>query len=69
MNRLDSEEWLKIIKSEMQSMYDNQVWNLVEPPQGVRPIENKWIFKNKIDMDGNMTVYKARLVAKDFRQI
>jgi Reverse transcriptase (RNA-dependent DNA polymerase) len=69
MNRLDSEEWLKIMKSEMQSMYDNQVWNLVEPPQGVRPIENKWIFKNKIDMDGNMTVYKARLVAKDFRQI
>jgi Reverse transcriptase (RNA-dependent DNA polymerase) len=50
-------------------MYDDQVWILVEPPQGVRPIENKWIFKWKIDMDDNMTVYKARSVDNGFRQI
>ena len=32
-------------------------------------IENKWIFKNKTDADGNVTVYKARLIAKGFRQV
>ena len=32
-------------------------------------IENKWIFKKKTDIDGNVTVYKARLVAKEFRQV
>jgi Reverse transcriptase (RNA-dependent DNA polymerase) len=42
---------------------------LIEPPQGVRPIENKWIFKRKINMDDNMTMYKAQMVAKGFCQI
>jgi Reverse transcriptase (RNA-dependent DNA polymerase) len=50
-------------------MYDNTVWNLVAPPVGVKPIANKWVFKRKLDMDGNMTVYKAWLVAKGFKQI
>jgi Reverse transcriptase (RNA-dependent DNA polymerase) len=41
----------------------------IEPSQEVRPIENKWIFKKKIDMNDNITVYKVRLVVKDFHQI
>ena len=69
MDRPDSNDWLEAMKSEMQSMYDNQVWDLVDPPEGVKPIGNKWVFKRKIDMDGNLTIYKARLVAKGFRQI
>ena len=32
-------------------------------------VENKWIFKKKTDADGNVTVYKSRLVAKGFRQV
>ena len=31
-----------------------------------KAIENKWIFKKKTDADGNVTVYKAPLVAKGF---
>ena len=57
------------MKSEMGSMYDNQVWTLVDLPDGRMAVENKWIFKKKTDADGNVTVYKARLVAKGFRQI
>ncbi|WVZ52985.1 hypothetical protein U9M48_003980 [Paspalum notatum var. saurae] len=56
----DSEKWLQATRSEMKSMADNQVWNLVEPLDEVRPIEYKWVFKKKID---------ARVVAKRFRQI
>ena len=50
-------------------MKENQVWNLVDPPDGVRTIECKWIYKQKKDMDGNVHIYKARLVAKGFRQV
>jgi Reverse transcriptase (RNA-dependent DNA polymerase) len=50
-------------------MYGNQVWNLVDLPEGVRLIKNKWVFKRKLDVDGNLTTYKARLVAKGFKQI
>ena len=32
-------------------------------------IENKWIFKKKTDADCNVTVYKARFVAKRVRQV
>jgi Reverse transcriptase (RNA-dependent DNA polymerase) len=35
----------------------------------VRPIENKWLFKRKSDMNGNLTTYKARLVTKSYKQI
>ena len=54
---------------EIESMKENQVWNLIDPPDGVRTIECKWIYKKKKDMDGNVHIYKARLVAKSFRQV
>jgi len=65
----DSDKWLGAMKSEMESMYTNQVWDLVNLPEGARPIECKWIYKIKPDMDGKSVVYKARLVAKGFRQV
>ncbi|KAG8489201.1 hypothetical protein CXB51_017237 [Gossypium anomalum] len=66
---LDSKKWLEAMRSEMDSMYENQVWTLVDPPEGVKPIGCKWVFKKKTDMDGNVQTYKGRLVAKGFRQI
>src|SRR3954471_22697304 len=65
----DSNKWLEAMKSEMESMYQNQVWNLVDLPHDRKAVENKWILKRKTDADCNVTVYKARLVAKGFRQI
>ena len=34
----NSEKWLQAMESEMQSMYDNQVWNLVDPPEGAKSL-------------------------------
>ncbi len=65
----DSNKWLEAMKSEMESMNENQVWTLVDLPNDRKAVENKWIFKRKTDADGNVTIYKARLVAKGFRQI
>ena len=55
----DSTKWLEAMKSEMGSMYENKVWTLVDLPDDRQAIENKWIFKKKIDVDGNVTIYKA----------
>ncbi|KAL4284909.1 hypothetical protein GQ457_16G020180 [Hibiscus cannabinus] len=65
----DSEKWLEAMRSEMDSMSENQVWTLVEPPEWIKPIGCKWVFKKKTNMDGNVQTYKGRLVAKGFRQI
>jgi predicted alpha/beta hydrolase family esterase len=69
VDRPDSDKWLEAMRSEIQSMYDNTIWNLVAPPIGVKLIANKWVFKRKTGIDGNMIVYKARLVEKCFKQI
>jgi len=52
----------------MNSMKSNQVWNLVELPNGVKSIGCKWVFKTNKDSLGNIERYKARLVAKGFTQ-
>ena len=68
LNSSKSDQWLNAMKSEIDSMYINQVWTLVDPPEGIKPIGCKWVFKKKTDMEGNVITYKARLVAKGCRQ-
>ena len=65
----DSAKWHEAMKAEMETIYENKVWNLVDLPDDRQAIENRWICKKKTDADGNVTVYKARLVAKGFRQV
>ena len=50
----DSERWLEAMRSMMESMSVNKVWTLVDPPESVRLIGCKWVFKNKTDMDGKV---------------
>ena len=69
IQRKYSKAWQEAMESEIQSMYDNKVWTLVELPNEKRTIYCKWIFKRKMDLNGNMSTYKARLVAKGFNQI
>ncbi|GJU77495.1 retrotransposon protein, putative, ty1-copia subclass [Tanacetum coccineum] len=40
------------MKSEIQSMYDNQVWNLVDTTPSLKTVGCKWIFKKKGDTAG-----------------
>jgi hypothetical protein len=65
----ESKKWLEAMESKIRTMYDNQVWTLVDIPSDHKTAENKWIFKKKADADGNVTVYKAWLVTKGFQQI
>ena len=64
----DYEKCLQAMHSEMDSMYENDVWTLVDPPIGTKPIGCKWVFKKKTDVDGKVSTYKARLVAKGCSQ-
>ncbi|RVW27457.1 Retrovirus-related Pol polyprotein from transposon TNT 1-94 [Vitis vinifera] len=68
MSCKESELWYNSMKDEMSSMRCNDVWDLVELPNGVKTIGCKWVFKTKKDSLGNIERYKARLVAKGFTQ-
>ena len=65
----DSAKWLKAMKSEMGSMYENKVWTLIDLPDDRWAIENKWIFKRKTYTNSSVTIYKARIVAKGFDKV
>ena len=56
------------MKSEINSMYSNQIWILVDPLEGIVLIRCKWIYKRKIVSDGKIESFKARLVAKGYSQ-
>ena len=55
--------WQEAMQNEINSMYKNEVWTLDKLPNGQTPINCKWVFKKKIGSDGNLSSYKARLVA------
>ncbi|KAJ9545085.1 hypothetical protein OSB04_024792 [Centaurea solstitialis] len=64
----EAAKWKEAMESEMQSMYDNQVWDLVDHIPIQKIVGHKWVFKKKTDMDGKVHTYKARLVAKGYTQ-
>ncbi|GJS79694.1 retrotransposon protein, putative, ty1-copia subclass [Tanacetum coccineum] len=64
----ESKKWLDAMNVEMQSMKDNDVWDLVDLPPNSKTVGSKWLFKKKTDMDGAAHTFKARLIAKGFTQ-
>jgi hypothetical protein len=68
MSNENSKFWYNAMIEEIESMAKNQVWEIVELPQGVKAIGCKWIYKTKKDSNGNIDRYKARLVAKSVTQ-
>ncbi|KAL0277989.1 UNVERIFIED_CONTAM: hypothetical protein Sradi_7306600, partial [Sesamum radiatum] len=66
MSDINSDKWIVGMKSEMDLMGSNQVWTLVDPPKGARPVGCKWVYKCKLEANGEVTAFKARLVAKGY---
>ncbi|GJW52588.1 retrotransposon protein, putative, ty1-copia subclass [Tanacetum coccineum] len=63
-----SDKSLEAMNVEIQSMKDNEVWDLFDLPPNGKIIGSKWLFKKKTDMHSTVHTFKARLVAKGFTQ-
>ena len=68
MDDPDKDKWLTAMEQEIEFMYSNSVWELVDLPESVRAIGCKWIYKKKRGVDGKVETFKARLVAKGYTQ-
>ena len=64
----DKEKWTDAIQKEMDSLYENEVWDLVKLPKDRNAVGSKWVFKQKVGSNGQVERYKARLVAQGFSQ-
>jgi hypothetical protein len=48
---------------ELENFERNQVWELVDPPLGCKPIGTKWVWKDKEEEKGEVVRNKSRLIA------
>ena len=60
---------MKATDEELNQIEKNQTWKLVPRPEGKNVIGTKWIFKNKLNEDGEVIRNKARLVCKGYAQV
>ena len=60
--------WRAAMEQEYHTLMHNETWTLVPPPPRVNIIDSKWVFKVKRHADGSIERYKARLVAREFKQ-
>ncbi|GJU97714.1 putative ribonuclease H-like domain-containing protein [Tanacetum coccineum] len=65
---LSDSSWVEAMQEELLQFKLQQVWKLMDLPNGKRAIGTKWVFRNKKDERGIVIRNKARLVAQGHRQ-
>ncbi|GKA18203.1 putative ribonuclease H-like domain-containing protein [Tanacetum coccineum] len=65
---LKDPSWIEAIQEELLQFKLQQVWTLVDLPNGKRAIATKWVYRNKKDERGIVIKNKARLVAQGYTQ-
>ncbi|GJS58956.1 putative ribonuclease H-like domain-containing protein [Tanacetum coccineum] len=65
---LSDSSWVEAMQEELLQFKLQQVWILVDLPNGKKAIRTKWVFRNKKDERGIVIRNKARLVAQGHRQ-
>lgn len=66
--RSDKSFWWTAVSEELNSLSENNTWDVTSLPKGKTPINSKWVFTVKLDGAGNVDRYKARLVIKGCSQ-
>eukprot|EP00253_Pinus_taeda_P030607 PITA_30607 len=60
--------WVNAMDKELKQIEKNNTWELVPRPKYKNVIGTKWIFKNKVNENGDVVRNKARLVCKEYAQ-
>ncbi|GKA31563.1 putative RNA-directed DNA polymerase [Tanacetum coccineum] len=64
----NSPKWRQAMKEEYDALMKNGTWSLVPRASNTNVVDGKWVYRLKRDKNGAITRYKARFVAKGFRQ-
>lgn len=64
----EAKQWMTVTQEELKVIKKNDTWEEVELPKGRRAVDCKWVCKDKYDEQGNVSKFKARLVARGFTQ-
>ncbi|GFW01681.1 retrovirus-related Pol polyprotein from transposon RE1 [Trichonephila clavipes] len=62
----DASKWHDAMDKEINVMKERKVWDLVDHPDNIKILENRWVYTIKYDENNKIVRYKARLVARAF---
>jgi hypothetical protein len=65
----ESVQWKRAMDDELESLVDNDTFELTSLPKGRKCIGGKWVYAVKQGSDENEVKFKARYVAKGFSQV
>ena len=68
LNSPDFHKWQHAMNDEMQSLHDNNAYNLTYLPEGKSLIGGRWVYAIKIGPN-NEEIHKCRYVAKGYSQV
>ncbi|GFS93301.1 retrovirus-related Pol polyprotein from transposon TNT 1-94 [Trichonephila clavipes] len=60
----DASKWHDAMDKEINVMKERKVWDLVDHPDNIKILENRWLYTIKYDENNKIVRYKARLVAR-----
>ena len=58
--------WKSSMEDELQSLQENNTWELVPLPPKRKVVQCKWVFRNKLAADGSDIKHKDMLVANGY---
>ncbi|GFY25481.1 retrovirus-related Pol polyprotein from transposon TNT 1-94 [Trichonephila clavipes] len=61
----DASKWRDAMDKEINVMKEHKVWDLVDHPDNIKILENRWVYTIKYNENNKIVRYKARLVARD----
>lgn len=61
--------WIAAMDKELQALEENNTWEITELPKGKKAIGSKWVYKAKLDQEGNLEKRKGRVVAIGYQQV
>ena len=48
------DNWRAAMEEEIHTLAENETWDLVDTPKGVKPIGFRWMYKVKYNTDGSI---------------
>ncbi|GFW84449.1 retrovirus-related Pol polyprotein from transposon RE1 [Trichonephila clavipes] len=66
---IDASKWRDAMDKEINVTKERKVWDLVDHPDNIKILENRWVYTIKYDENNKIVRYKARLVARGNTQL
>ena len=60
--------WKEAVNDKIESLISNRTWKLLDLSSGCKTIDCKWALRKNLKWDGSINKFKAKLVAKCFKQ-